>query len=781
MNDNDGLIRDTLAGIANAVTEEMSAVAADPSSRYLLRFGRFIGRVGPNHLWSFECDAEWPLQPESSGQLHFEDDREPLAATVVAVGDLDLVVSVRDELGDSIASATLVAQPLFIYDALRKRLNDSTEQLLDTSMVAQLLDLVELESEDVDPTRPDPQPQSNTAEPDDEPAEDEDNSVWGLSAEQLAAAEHATRDGLRFVWGPPGTGKTSTLAASVAAMAGIGRRVMVVAHSNVAVDVAMTRVAALMADSPLLREGQVLRVGIPQLAEARDCAEILPDEIIGGRFPDLIERRRELEKERRRLSGAMRAAAPTPDSKLAHELAAVRAAQAEIDQQLTAGQNQLIRDARVVGCTLSKLVIDNLLWSWKRDAVVIDEASMAGLPFVFALAMDAPTTLACFGDFRQLPPIAVSEREGAKAWFGRDVFEIAEVVGRIEAGIPDPRLAVLRTQYRMGAVIAGAVSKVAYFDLLFTDSAAEERAHRISQVSPGAGFEVVIIDTSDIGTRCEFDGAHRSFSRFNLRAAGVTALVAHQLAQDASLEIGVISPYRAQVAALFALLRSQPRTATATMHRFQGSERDAVVIDLADAAPMKGPSRLTARDENLALRLLNVGISRARGKLVIVADLAFLRETSASTSPPLRFIDELTERGGVVLPAGELIVDGHSPSVTWCTDWWSSVDALVGPAVNPVVELSFTDPSFGTADTVERVSGLLARGMALSVRGPVEVASLLEDFDVRLRLSALGAAPMAIVEGLGVAVGGMLPCEPAVVLKGAAVTAVVQRLLHREG
>jgi hypothetical protein len=166
---------------------------------------------------------------------------------------------------------------------------------------------------------------------------------------------------------------------------------------------------------------------------------------------------------------------------------------------------------------------------------------------------------------------------------------------------------------------------------------------------------------------------------------------------------------------------------------------------------------------------------------VIVADLAFLRETSASTSPPLRFIDELTERGGVVLQAGELIVDGQSPSVTWCTDWWSSVDALVGPAVNPVVELSFTDPSFGTADTVERVRGLLARGTALSVRGPVEVASLLEDFDVRLRLSTLGAAPMAIVEGLGVAVGGMLPCEPAVVLKGAAVTAVVQRLLHREG
>ena len=59
-------------------------------------------------------------------------------------------------------------------------------------------------------------------------------------------------------------------------MAGIGRRVMVVAHSNVAVDVAMTRVAALMADSPLLREGQVLRVGIPQIAEARECAEILP-------------------------------------------------------------------------------------------------------------------------------------------------------------------------------------------------------------------------------------------------------------------------------------------------------------------------------------------------------------------------------------------------------------------------------------------------------------------------------------------------------------------------
>lgn len=156
----------------------------------LPRFGRFIGHVGPNHLWSFECDAEWPLQPEIIGAASLRGRPRAACGHCRRGRSIDLVVSVRDELGDSIASATLLAQPLFIYgSALRKRLNDDTGGCsMPTWLPNCSTSSIWRTREDVDPTRPDPQPQSNTAEPDDEPAEDEDNSVWGLSAEQLATA-----------------------------------------------------------------------------------------------------------------------------------------------------------------------------------------------------------------------------------------------------------------------------------------------------------------------------------------------------------------------------------------------------------------------------------------------------------------------------------------------------------------------------------------------------------------------------------------------------------------
>lgn len=85
--------------------------------------------------------------------------------------------------------------------------------------------------------------------------------------------------------------------------------------------------------------------------------------------------------------------------------------------------------------------------------------------------------------------------------------------------------------------------------------------------------------------------------------------------------MAVITPYAAHAAEIRRLLAAR-RIATvvecSTIHRFQGRECDVVVIDLVDAAPMP-PSALLADAPNL----LNVSISRARGKLVVVADVAY--------------------------------------------------------------------------------------------------------------------------------------------------------------
>jgi len=769
------LLRETLQGVAEATREELRASAADPGSRFVLRDGRRTARSGSSHLWSFEFDGELPLGPEASGQLLVEG-RDPITATVLAIGDLDLVLSVRDELGESLSSAVLVTQPLFILEALHRRLTDASEQLLDTTMLEQLLDLSDLQDSDDEDDEP-ILPHAPSDEPP-ELSEDTSSTPGGLSYEQLVAAQHATQDGLRFVWGPPGTGKTSTLAAAVTALAEAGRRVMVVAHSNAAVDVAMVRVAQYMADSELLESDKVLRVGTPQLAEARDCYAILPDEIVARRFPDLGEQRRRLQRQRERLSSEIRAGDRPSDAMVA-ELDDVRTALSHIDRQLEEGQAQLISEARVVGCTLAKLVIDSQLWAWDRDAVIVDEASMAGLPYVMALAAGAPRTLTCFGDFRQLPPIAVSERAAAQSWFGRDVFELAGVVRRVEDNVPDPRLAILRTQYRMGETIATAVSDVAYFSLLFSDVSAIERAHGLAALQPMAGSEVTIIDTSCLNPLCLQDSAPRSFSRYNLHSAAVTTALAQQ-AKAAGLEVGVISPYRAQVAVLAALLRSTTDVTVATMHRFQGSERDAIIIDLVDSAPEKGPSRLTGKDEDLALRLLNVGISRAKGKLLVVADLPFLRERSGKASPALRFIDAFIGLGAPVVSAEWLTRGPSVSSIEWWPEWWAAVQSVASAGQPTHMQLALNNANFADDDLPDRLRALDGATSHLTVHAPLEIASRVDRLGLDIRLLPLGAGQVAVCEGKAVVVGGSHPSDPVAVLRGAAITSTVQRFLQRE-
>lgn len=770
----DTLVRAAFAGVVDAVSAELRAAAEDPSASHPLHRGRMMGRAGTAHLWSFECGASLTLQPETTGSLALADG-QTVSATVVATGDFDLVLAIHDDIGDTMQSAAFVAKPLFVLEALRDRLANGAEQLLHADMVAELLDLAPLDVEDFMP------PVAERHPSDSEPmerADDEDEVPdWGLSAEQLAAAEKATRDGLRFVWGPPGTGKTSTLAAAVRAMAEVGRRVMVVAHSNAAVDVAMVRIAEMLGDHHLLDEGRVLRVGVPHLPEACNTPAILPDEVLARLSPQFGVRRRDLEVERRRLSGAMRKTQTAPAPALAQQLHDVRSALLELEREMAIGQRQLIADAAVIGCTLSKFVVDQAMWDWPRDAVVLDEASMAGLPFVFALALESPRTLACFGDFRQLPPIAVAEDVNAQHWLGRDVFEAAGVVERIERDEYDPRLAILRTQYRMGEVIGGAVSNVAYYSLLSTHIDAKIRADRLALSSPVPGAEAVIVDTSGMRAMCLYDVALHSSSHFNPAAAGVSGLLA-QLLGDSGLSVGVISPYRAQAQLLNALLRSSTGVTAATMHRFQGSERDAVIVDLVDAAPMTGASYLTGKNENLALRLLNVGISRARGKLLLVADVDFVRHSFPPGSPATRFIDELTSLGAEVVPAMSLVNGQASPSVAWHASWWEAVIEAVAAQRPERIELSLPS-GFASPGLVDVMAALHEQVTNVVLRAPLSTARQVEDLEIEVHLQPWNAPAIAILPASAI-VSGAVANEPSVLFKGEEVAVVLRRLVAGE-
>ena len=96
---------------------------------------------------------------------------------------------------------------------------------------------------------------------------------------------------------------------------------------------------------------------------------------------------------------------------------------------------RLIRNALMVAATLSRLAINDPALNWLPCAIILDETNMAGFPPVLATVLRARKRLHLCGDFRQLPPIHLSQTRPARRWLGRDVFEIVGVRQHLWPGI----------------------------------------------------------------------------------------------------------------------------------------------------------------------------------------------------------------------------------------------------------------------------------------------------------------------------------------------------------
>jgi len=177
---------------------------------------------------------------------------------------------------------------------------------------------------------------------------------------------------------------------------------------------------------------------------------------------------------------------------------------------------------------------------------------------------------------------------------------------------------MLDVQYRMHPAIGDLVGELFYGGRLLHAAAGTEE---IAARPPFPGRAVVVDDTRSTCQR-----SVRGSSRVNPASAERTADLALEAVHGGASSIAVITPYAAQAAEIRRLLAAR-RIADAvecsTIHRYQGRECDVVLIDLVDAHPMR-PSALVADAPNL----LNVSISRARGKLVIIADVAYFEQVA---------------------------------------------------------------------------------------------------------------------------------------------------------
>ncbi len=326
----------------------------------------------------------------------------------------------------------------------------------------------------------------------------------------------AAGSNLHFVWGPPGTGKTVGLAQTARMLAGLGERVLVLAHANVAVDVAMLRVADAFAGTDELQASRVLRIGDPHHADARRRTEILVETAVARQNPTLARTIGDLEERRRALAASLRMSWTTrPRSTISARSCATCARSSRGCARSIGRKRPSPSLGRRWWARRSRDLSSDDVWNWAPDAILLDEASMVSFPWVLLAATRVARRLVVFGDFRQLPPVFLARTDEARRWFGADGFEVAGVRARIDDGEDDPRVTLLDTQYRMAPSIGGMVSELAYSGRLWTDTRSGEAAARLSSGNPYPGESLVVVDPAALLPGCDVERKAGSFSRVN--------------------------------------------------------------------------------------------------------------------------------------------------------------------------------------------------------------------------------------------------------------------------
>jgi hypothetical protein len=297
-----------------------------------------------------------------------------------------------------------------------------------------------------------------------------------------------------------------------------------------------------------------------------------------------------------------------------------------LEELLSSADEEALSRARSVACTASQAIL-RCRSLGEFDVVIIDEASMLPLPVALFMAGLARDKVIIGGDFRQLPPIALSDTPSVRKWFARDIFEAAGIVDCVEGHREIPCLAVLRTQFRGHPRISALLNDLFYGGILLPREDLAPEGNGPEARSWLDSGPILLVDTGPLGPA----GFTESGSKANLvHALTVKAICSHlelMSSDRGGVSVGVISPYRRQVSLIEELLAEAGISASVgTVHRFQGAERDIIILDLTESAPHKIGAFLSSESlREPGARLLNVGLSRARSKLLIVADLEFLR------------------------------------------------------------------------------------------------------------------------------------------------------------
>lgn len=553
------------------------------------------------YTYLFEMETELhlpddaPVVVEAAGGLR-------AVGSVLSCEDFQILLLLDRDLNDKVSSAYLMVEPWKLLEALDKKMNSLNPNI--SKLAIKIME----EGPDLST----------------------DTDIANVPKGQPAVEHKLETDDIVTVWGPPGTGKTYTMAKIANSYIAQGKSVLIVSHSNVSVDGVIKQVVKMLGTDKqsILEDGKILRFGYVRDDELSQNPYATSFNYALSKCDSYARQLEHLMAKRDELRAKNQMKSKEYDE-VEHKIKEIRG---EIRKE----ERKYVERAQVIGTTISRATIDPMFEERQFDLVMFDEVSMAYVPQVIAAAALAKEKFMCVGDFRQLAPISQSPDSRV---LQVDIFSYLQIVDGKGNMYWHPWLVMLNEQRRMAPAISEFPSKFIYNRLLKDNAEVINGKKKrdndlVIKSAPLPGDALNLIDLA--GTYCAAD-KNTDGSRFNILSAVISFSTAVKAEQNHIETVGIITPYAAQVRLIRAMLKDYYTKGTtnvscATVHQFQGSESDVIVFDAVESYPKSAVGYLMGKEPNQVARLINVAITRGKGKVITVANARFWENVFKGTN-----------------------------------------------------------------------------------------------------------------------------------------------------